>query len=444
MGKDFNLKNMGHCSFSVFFWLMIFTTFVSFPGFSKEIDVSDDSFKYIQQLTKQVSLRLFFEIVLKNNPELSSKLLKFQSQEAKVDQIGEMPDPKLTFSHMFEPVETKTGPLKQKIRVLQSLPGKNRLLLSKKAQKLLSKAEYCEFIIKKLELKKNSAHLFYDYILLKKELEVLQEKKKLLILAEAVAQTRFKTGNIMQYELLNIQIKQSELENSLEELKNRRISLSTSLLAIAGINEYSESVFILPWPKIDNIQNILNHSFEIKSIKKDIDMYSPELKKLNFHLDENRTLLRLSKKAFSPVPSVGLEYSNIESGPDPWGVFVSLDLLVHKKPLQASVKKKKMFIKALERNYENKRNSLFSKAVILLNRLNDSIRKYNLYDRDLILRAEQAMETSFKAFETGKSSFFELLSSLDNYLDYTFLKFNSIISANKINWDLKTLIGLEK
>lgn len=75
------------------------------------------------KITEESSLSDLSTYALLNNPGLKAAFNQWKAVLENVTQVRSLPNPKLTFAYFFREVETRVGPQKNKVGVMQMFPG---------------------------------------------------------------------------------------------------------------------------------------------------------------------------------------------------------------------------------------------------------------------------------------------------------------------------------
>ncbi len=321
------------------------------------------------------------------------------------------PDPKINFNYLLIPIETRTGAQIAQLGLSQIFPwfGKTKLrgeIAAKKAERLWWKVQETRLgVIRDIKV------VFYEYALLKKEIEISGENLKLLKEVEPIVQRRIQTG-ADQSELLRLQIEIGKNEVALKTLNSSRRILSTRLKSL--LNCKNEG--ILPWPRFDD--------FEVSKLKK-ADLYgvmigsNPELKGLIEKINLNAKASELSEK--NRYPDVGIGVNRFEtqgssqggsdSGRDPLALMFSFALPIDQRKYDAAEKQARAGLRAAHADMGQRWNELDAILEQLIVKHNIAIDQILLYEQSLLPRAKQNWRVSLTGYMAGKISVLDLIES---------------------------------
>ncbi|MHC4777689.1 MAG: hypothetical protein ACYTFG_03830, partial [Planctomycetota bacterium] len=70
----------------------------------------------------EVTLAQVLEVAFSRNPDIARARAAWGASSAAITAAGSLPDPMIRFTHLPEPVQTRTGEQRQKIMVMQKIP----------------------------------------------------------------------------------------------------------------------------------------------------------------------------------------------------------------------------------------------------------------------------------------------------------------------------------
>jgi cobalt-zinc-cadmium efflux system outer membrane protein len=366
-----------------------------------------------------------------NNPALQGLYLKWLSEKETISQASYLPDPRLSYSYFIEPIQTKTGPQDQKVGLSQTFPWFGKLSLKEKIASISAESAYQDYIIMQFSIIEQIRNGFYEYSFLHEAITINQEHINLLKMIESTATTKFTTGDISQNNLIQIQIELERIEDQKQELEALRPAISANILADIGDNQAN----ILPWPKKSDTAL---QKLDFKKLKALLPKENPTLKQISILEEKEAYAIDLAKKNFMPDITLGVDVIDVDGGENPAVAMVSINLPIWRNKLHASKREAINRYESIGKIMEDTENKLSVKLELAVYYYNDAIRKMILYKNSIIPKAQQAVDLSFKGFETGKTNFYDLLEA-----ERTLLEFQLSEQQQKAN-ALKKLAEVEK
>ncbi|MHC4871981.1 MAG: TolC family protein [Planctomycetota bacterium] len=387
-----------------------------------QIDNASDKNEAIY-LGEKPQLDDYLAYALQKNPGLKASFYSWQAAVKRIGVIRHLPEPRVSYTNYIEEVETRTGPQKNSYMVKQMLPwpgkifNKNNIAVREAyRQKYLYDAQKLQVFYL---VKKN----YYEYYYLKKSVGILSENLTLLKSIEKVKTSQYRTGSTGNPELLQLQIETERLADRIEGLKDMRSVFAARLNAAIG----RKSTFPLPWPE----------GFEVMAVKLDeekfievIAKHNPALKAIAEKTRSREYAKSLAVKSYLPDFGFGAAVIDTdrrsdvdvdENGKDPLLLTFEMSLPVWYGKYRRETAAAEAEYKKTEAEYEDRENRLLSDIRFAFYKYKDSVRKYNLFGKILIPKAEQAVKTAQSSFISGKFKFNDFIETVRSLLELQLL-----------------------
>ncbi len=348
----------------------------------------------------------------RNNPGLEASFSRWKAALEKIPQVKALPDPRFTFSHFIEEVETRVGPQQQTAAIAQTFPWFGKLKLRSEAAMEAAEARRQIYEQEKLRLFQRVKSAFFEYAYLSRSINITRQHLLLLQNIEENALTRLKTG-ASQSAAVQAQMELGSLEDKLTTLEALRGPLSARL--ISALNRPPGEV--LPWPQPFELTPA---GFSDEQAQQWLAASSPELKRLAAMIREEEAGAHLARKARIPDLTLGLSYiqtgearmaGTAGSGRDPFIASVSINLPIWHGKLKAAEQEAAFRRAAAQNERDETENRLRAELQTALFQFRDAERKINLYGGTLVPKAEQSLEVARESFESGNVSFTSLLDA---------------------------------
>lgn len=377
-----------------------------------------------------------------NNPELASKRHSYEALKKQVPAASALPNPTIQITEFVESVQTRTGPQERAFVFSQKLPWFGKL--DKKEQALLQKAKVEWYHVKgfELELFEKLSHRYFDYAYNQEAINITTENLSLLRSLEPVVNEEVRTGANLN-SLIKLKVEVGKLEDKLASLKQKKVMLLSKLDELIGTKNSGYSTPDQWEPPVIEIKS--QQLFLAK-----VEQNHPDLQKVKSRIQALNTEHESAKLASYPDFHLGLNYiqvgdSNIssfsDSGNDPWGITFALDLPIWSSKNKALRQSSNEAIRSSEKTFTEVKNQLSSKFTIASALLSDANRKIELYGKDLVKLAEQAVENSRTAYQAGSENILDLIDSERTLLDLKLLYRKAISETWKAQVTLQSLSG---
>ncbi len=348
-----------------------------------------------------------------NNPEVLAVYQRWLAAREKIPQARALPDPTFTFSWFLQEVETRVGPQKGKIGVMQRFPWFGKLKLKGNSATTAAKAEKQRYETVKLMLFYKIKSVYYQYYLTHRTIALLEENIKLLHGLENVLMAKYRAGTAQYGSLLKIQMEREKLKNRLTGKQKLLSPLRTQFNALLNrhLNHPLPAPKTIPahWPQLSHAQ-----------LTETLKANNPGLKAAQLMVEKGSTDIQWAKKRSLPDISLGLNYiltaqsdmpEVMDNGKDPLAATLSVHLPIWSRKNKAAVKAARAVHKAAEYNHRRRGNQLAVRLDMVFFQYEDAGRKITLYEKSLIPRAEQTLEVIRSGFETGTGDYIDLIDA---------------------------------
>jgi outer membrane protein TolC len=255
--------------------------------------------------------------------------------------------------------------------------------------------------------------LYYDLFSAYKNLEIIAEKRQLLIRIEEITLLRYAAGKAMQQDVMMAQTEKYMLLEKEEMLRQKILSLEAMLLAVIGRTGGAP----LPRPAEPEYR-----VFE-PDLQKTIEMAvqrSPEIQSRSRMIEAAEAKLNIARKEYYPDVAISGSYYN-RSGDfkDMWAATATFNI-----PLFFSTKQKPAEMEAKANIDLAKRETdavrLMIEATVRDNfsMLRSSERLIDIYAKGLLSKGRQDIEQALAAYSTGRLEAVSVISRVKTLLDY--------------------------
>lgn len=348
-----------------------------------------------------------------NNPGLKAAFHRWKAALEKIPQVRALPNPQLTFAYFIQEIETRVGPQRQKIGIMQMFPWFGKLKLKGNGALEAANAEKQRYETVKLTLFYRVKEVYYDYYYAMRTISVLEENVRLMEYLEEVIRAKYKTASAPYSNLIRIQVELDKLKDRLKTAKERLRPLAARLNA--GLNRPLNTPLPRPEEIPTDTPRLSNE--QLSALLKE---HNPALKAFDSTAAKAQITIKLAKKNAYPDFALGVDYMLTgktgmpgvpDSGKDPIAAKMSLQLPIWSKKNKASVNESRARYSAVLNQRKEKENNLLTRLEMVFFKYNDAEGKMRLYRDSLLPRAKQALEVTRSAFESGEADFMDFIDS---------------------------------
>lgn len=354
---------------------------------------------------------------LKNSPEIKASLARIEAARLKVPQAGSLPDPMIMAGYQNEGFDRYTYGEMQGSQWMFSatqqflFPGKRKLkadMAARDAQSLESMHE-----LLKLKTAARVKELYFDLFASYKNLEIIGEKRQLLVRIEDLTLSRYTAGKAMQQDVVMAQTEKYMLLEKEEMLRQKIQSLEAMLLAVVG----RTSGETLPKPAEPRYR-----PFDM-DLQKTLEMaveHSPEMQSRRRMIEAAEARLSMTRKEYFPDYAIGGSYFNRAGDfPDMWAATVTFNIPLYfytkQKPAEMEARAN---IDLARRELEATRLMIEASVRENHSMLRSSDRLIEIYSQGLLPKSRQDIEQTLTAYSTGRLEAVSVISRVKTLLDY--------------------------
>ena len=378
-----------------------------------------------------------------SNPGLEAAFNDWKATLERVPQARALPDPRFTFVHYVEAVETRVGPQERSFALMQTFPWLGKLRSSGKIALKGAEAARQRYEAVKLRVFYQVTHAYYEYYYLSRTISVTESDIGLVSSLEEVARTKYQVGTVPYSALIKAQVELGKLEDALETLKDLRGPTAAALNKSLGRPPDTH----LPWPTPIAIEEI---SFSDDEIYADLSRNNPDLLALGFMASREEAAIGLARQGYFPDITLGatvvrtgdaLSPDLQDSGKDPVMASLSVNLPIWIGKHRAAEREARARFRATAKRREDHENELLSDLKLTLFHFRSAERKMDLYGNSLVPKAEQALAASQKAFATDKADFFDLIEAQRTLLEFQLAHERALADRAQRLAEIEMLIG---
>ena len=392
-----------------------------------------------------VELEDYLAFAAMQNAGLQVAFEQWKIAVEQVPQAKSLPDPKFTYGYFIEEVETRVGPQRNKLEIMQTFPWFGEIEARTDAAAAAAKAARKRYEAAKLKLFAEVKNAFYEYTYLARAIEIAKENLELIQHFEEVARTKYMAATTGHPDVIRAQIELARLEDRLKTLEELRKPIVARLNAVLN----RQSLEMLPWPR--------KAEFRAAEVSREkmielLRLRNPELEALDFELEAAKNRVELAKKKFWPDVGVGVGWTDTgsalnpgmsDSGKDPIILMFTMNLPIWREGYEAAELQAKANVRRASHQKKDVENTIIARAERSLYDFEDSDRKQKLYGDVLIPKSEELLGASETAYKAGTIDFLSLINAQQKLLEFQ-LHYERAMTDNQQELArLEMLVGYE-
>ena len=356
------------------------------------------------------SLSSFVDQALKANPKLQSSRTRARGAEARISQAGAWDDPQAGVEFFATPI-TSANPFKDGketdyfIQQMIPLFGK-RGLMSDAASAGARMAEQNAVAVERnlrAEVKKTYAIIFSA----QRRIDVNTENQRLLTQIVESARTKYSVGLVTQGDLLKVQVELAKLQNERAELDQQLVNANSMMNALRSAPATTPigRVADIPLAKIsDTLEDLMARSMENR----------PELRGMKYELEMNNAELAASERERLPDLMVRGMYKQMAEGTDQWAAMLSINIPFApwaSGKYTGKIEENSLAARATEQSFADMKNMIQAEVRDMWARTSSKWQQIERFRQVMLPQAEQSLQSTLAAYETGRSDFLSLIDS---------------------------------
>ncbi|MDG1402686.1 TolC family protein [Polaribacter sp.] len=381
-------------------------------------------FCFLGLLGNAQELETFIEEALANNPEIQKFELQYNIASEKINEVNTLPNTEFGIGYFLSEPETRTGAQRFKVSAKQMLPWFGNITIRENYVSALANAKYEDILIAKRKLMASVSKSYYNLYANKAKQAVLKENIKLLDTYETLALTSVEVGKASAVDVLRLQMRQNEMQQSLAISRQQFLSEQTTFNKLLNRDK---AIIVNVIYKL----NIPSEDFEI-----DLENLAlhPELLKYDklYHSVEQSELLNQNES--SPMVGFGLDYISVDkrpnmdfrdNGKDIIMPMVALSIPIFNKKHKSKSKQNDLQQQEIEFQKQERSNTL---ETLLNKAINDRIssRISHATQTKNLKQAKDAEEILIKSYETGTIDFNDVLDIQELQLKFQMNQIESV------------------
>ncbi len=369
-------------------------------------------------------LEILINEALANNPEIQKFELQYSIASERVNEVNTIPNTEFGVGYFVSEPETRTGAQRFKISAKQMMPWFGSITARENYINSLADAKYEDITIAKRKLVASVSQSYYNLYALKTKQRVLDDNIALLKTYETLALMSLEVGKASAVDVLRLQMRQNELEQSKQVLAQLYLAEQTTFNKLLNRDKSIE---------IDLVSELTIPLNETLNDTENLALH-PELTKYDKLFQSVQQSELLNQKDSQPMIGFGLDYVSVserpnmnfsDNGKDIVMPMVSLSIPIFNKKNKSQTRQnalKQQEITFQKQERENVLETALSKAI------NNRIASRISYDTQAknLKRAKDAEDILIKSYETGTIDFNDVLDIQELQLKFQINQIESV------------------
>lgn len=344
---------------------------------------------------------------LANNPKIQKFELQYKIASEKVNEVDNIPNTDISVGYFISEPETRTGAQRFKVSAKQMLPWFGTVSARENYISSLAEATYEDIAIAKRNLVTEVSQTYYNLYTNKVQQTILIENLELLKTYETLALNSVETGKTSVVSVLQLQIRQNELQQLKDNLYQQFLSTQKTMNLLLNRAENTPILIITSLEIPEE-----NFNFDEKKLA-----FHPELLKYDKLYESIRQSEILNQKESNPMIGFGLDYvavserpnmSFTDNGKDIVMPMLSVSIPIFNKKYKSKTQQNKLQQQEIKTQKQDRLNTLQTTLTKAIHARAISRISYTTHTKNLI-QAKKAQEILLRKYETNTTDFNEIL-----------------------------------
>jgi outer membrane protein TolC len=399
--------------------------------------------KDLPDFSEDPALEDYLRYAALNNAGLESAFNSWKAELERIPQVSSLSDPKFTYKHFIEEVETRVGPQRQSVGISQTFPWFGKLKLRGEIAVESANIARQRYEAEKRRLFLRVKTAYYEYYYLGRAIGIVKAHLELVRGLEEAVRTRYKTAAASYPDMIRLQIELGKLEDRLSALSDMRKPRAASLNALLDRPVDSD----LPMPDVLQEEKFEMPYEEAQALLRD---NNPDLALLQYTVEKAAKAVDLARKSYYPDIMLGVDYIVTEearmadvadSGKDPIVAMLTINLPIWRDKYRAEADEAERRYASAQEALAEMENKLAADLQLQLYSYRDAERKIDLYRNILLPKAMQSLTAAQQAFAAGEADFLDLIDALRTVLEFRLLYERSLTDRATGLANIEMLVG---
>ncbi len=377
----------------------------------------------LSQESQPLNLDELVAEALQNNPQLRSARNETAAARTKVDQVTSWDAPQIGVEFYQTPIQSFPNPLKNGMEtdyfIQQMIPFPGKLSAMGKAAE--NNAGMMNQGYKALERRtiRDLKSAYFELFHVQRKIQINAENQDLMKHFTEITRRQYEVGMGQQADILRAQ-------TELSTLINEGVNLSKEKKVVESmINTILSRQANAPLGSVPDVENLLPQ-WTFEQLRPLALESRPELRGMNFNIDMNKAELVGAKREYYPDIMARVMYKNMaDTKDDFWSAMVGINIPLafwSSGKYTSKAEENELNVRKAEDDLASMKNMVSFEVQDALVKVQSNYNLVLLYKNTTIPQAEQTLQATLSAYQTGKTEFLMVIDAyrmqLMTKLDY--------------------------
>jgi cobalt-zinc-cadmium efflux system outer membrane protein len=357
-------------------------------------------------------VEVYVRHALAQNPDIQAARKRVDAMANRVPQAASLKDPMLGVTAYPSPVQTAAGQQDVALTASQQVPWFGKLAGRAEVAESEVNVARAQLVAAELEVVEQVKRAYYELYYIQEAIRITRQDRQLLVDLTTIAESRYRTGQVSQQDVLRAQVEVSSLDAELIRLRQQRETAEARLARLMHVSPDTPLAAIERLPG-EQIPQDLERLYRLAVAAR------PELHAELAALRRDQQSVELAQLGYFPDLTAGLTWietgdfglSGVANGQDAVLLSFSVNAPVYRKRLDAGVREAEARAVSTARRYDSLRDRTTEEVKDLYVQATSQRDLLRLFRDEIIPKAQQTLEVSRSAYEVGKIDFTTLLDN---------------------------------
>ncbi|GAB6165903.1 TolC family protein [Thermostilla marina] len=388
-----------------------------------------------------LSLDACVRLALERNPRIQAARKKIEALAYRVPSAASLPDPTMNVTAAPAPIQTAAGEQDLLLGITQKVPLRRKLEAKADAAEARADAARAEFAAVELATVAEVKKAYYQLQFVEQAIEITQADLLLLTQLRNVAESRYRTGQTSQQDVLRAEVEMANVRHELIQLERQRTGARAKLASLMHISP--EAPIETTEPANENLAHNLAE-LQARAVRN-----RPELHAKLASLAASRKAAQLARLQYLPDVVLGATWiavddagiSPVRDGEDAFLLNVGVNLPIYRRRLEADVRSAEAEAVAVAKEYDALRDETLREVIDLVADAQSKEELIRLFEADILPKARQTLEVSSQAYNVGQTDFLQLIDNWRQLLRYEIAHRQLQTALRQTLADLERIVG---
>jgi cobalt-zinc-cadmium efflux system outer membrane protein len=361
----------------------------------------------------------YIRFALTQNPDIQAARKRMEAFAHQVPVAASLQDPMLNVTAQPAPVQTAAGRQQAIVSANQKFPWLGKLgtrAAAAGSQADVARAELAAIELATIEKVKRA---YYELYFIQRTIDVTEAEQKLLVDIRAIADSRYKTKQTNQQDVLRADVEVANIESELIRLRQQLASGQARLAAL---------LHIAPQTGVLAVTDLAAEQAprDLEALQRQAVAARPELQAQLAAIERDRRVVELARLDYKPDVTLGVSWidvanagiSPVANGQNAVLLTAGVNLPVYRRRLDASLRSAEAMAVSSARQYDALRDGTLEEVTDLFAKARSQQDLLTVFGEDIIPKARQTLNVSTGAYNVGEVDFLQLLDNWQQLLRY--------------------------